>query len=69
MWACIESYPRRSELVIEASTCVATMAQKPLPTAAVNCKVDKCSRFSECQTPAPDRLNGKKFCELLCVGG
>ena len=48
--------PTSLELVIEASTCVVTMAQKPLATAAVNHKVDM----------APDGLNGKKFCELLC---
>ena len=36
--------------VIEAITRVATMAQKPLATAAANRKVDLCSRFSEHQT-------------------
>ena len=42
------------------------MAQKPLPTAAVNRKVDGFSRFSVSDT-APDGLNGKKLRDLLCV--
>ena len=48
------------ELVIEASTCAATMAQKLLATAPINRKVDWCRRFSVSDT-APDRLNVKKF--------
>ena len=47
-------------------TRVATMAQKLLARAAVNRKVDRCSRLSVSDT-APDGLNGKKFRELLCV--
>ena len=48
------------------STHVAMMSQTPLPTAAINHKVDKCSRFSVSDT-VPDKLNGKKLCDLLCV--
>ena len=62
----MESLPRRSELVIEASTHVATMAQKPLAKAVINRKVNWCRRFSDM---APQGLNGKKFCDLLCVVG
>ena len=46
----MEAHPRSLELVMEASICVATMAQKLLATAAINRKADQCSRFSECQT-------------------
>ena len=48
MWACTESSPHSLELVIEASTCVAMMAEKKvLAIAAINHKADQCSRFSE----------------------
>ena len=52
---------------MEGSTCVATMAQKPLATEAVNLKLDRCNRFSECQTLHPTGLNCKKVSDLLCV--
>ena len=42
----MESRPCCSKLVIKASTRAAAVAQKPLATAAVNCKVDGCIRFS-----------------------
>ena len=54
--------------MIKASTHIATMAQKPLATAAVNCKVDRYSRFSEHQTW--HLMNGKKFvvcCKLALL--
>ena len=54
------------ELVIEASTRVATMAQKLLPTAVINRKTNWWSRFSASDT-APYGLNGKTFCCVLQV--
>ena len=50
MWACMEPNPRSSELMIKASTCIATMAQKPLATVVLNRKADWYNRFSVCQT-------------------
>ena len=58
-WARTKPCPCSLEFVIEAGTQVATMAQKMLATAAINCKVDRCGRFSVLDT-APDVLNGKK---------
>ena len=39
---------------------------KLLATAAVTRKVDRCSKFSVSDM-VPDKLNGKKFHDLLCV--
>ena len=39
-----------SELGTKVSTCIVTMAQKPLATAVLNRKVDGYSRFLVCQT-------------------
>jgi len=44
----MEACLRSSELGIEAHTHVVTTARKLLAIAAINCKVDWCSRFSEC---------------------
>ena len=38
------------------------MAQKPLATTAVSCKVVDFRSIRQ----APDGLNGKKFCDLMC---
>ena len=46
----------------EADTRVATMAQKLLPTAAVNRKVDGCSRFLGCQTRHQMGWMAKNLC-------
>ena len=62
----MKSYQRSLELVLEASTQVATMAQKLLAIAAINLKVDRCSRFSVSDM-ALDGLKGKKFSDLLCI--
>ena len=51
--------------MIEASIHVATVAQRPLATAAINRKVDWCADYVS--DTASDGLNGKKFCDLLCV--
>ena len=46
----MESHLHSSEFMTEARTHVATIAQKTLATAAINYKVDQCSKFSECKT-------------------
>ena len=48
--------------MIEANTCIATMAHKPLATAAINRKW-----ILRVPDTASDELNGKKFRDLMCV--